>query len=60
MREGLFDELEEIREMLLSAPPNLPGELLNQMLKEIFRSKARIPPELVKLLLKAFLLSGSC
>jgi len=56
--EGFFEELEEIREMLSSAPPDLQEKLLDQMLKESSSDKHGIPPELIKLLLKAFLLSG--
>ena len=58
MPEDLFEDLEEIREMLLSLPPNQRDKMLDQMLKDFSPDKHGIPPEMGKILLKALLLPG--
>ena len=58
MPDDLFEDLEEIREMLLSVPPKLREQVLDQLLQEFSPDRYGIPPEVGKMLLKALLLPG--
>ncbi|MFO1431887.1 MAG: hypothetical protein U1F76_17405 [Candidatus Competibacteraceae bacterium] len=56
MPEDLFEDLEEIREMLLSVPPKLRDQVLDQILQESSPDRHGIPPEMGKMILKMLLL----